>query len=63
MADIVNLKEARKRKAREERQRDAAAQRVLFGRTKNEKARDAANKSAEIRKLDGLRRERDTDKQ
>lgn len=63
MADIVNLKEARKRKAREERQRDAAAQRVLFGRTKVEKARDAANKSAEIRKLDGLRRERDTDKQ
>ena len=45
MAEIVSLSKARKAKARTEK--DAAAQqnRVLFGRTKAEKARDAAEKS------------------
>jgi hypothetical protein len=61
MADIVNLNDRRKRKAREQKERDAAARRVLFGRTKGEKQRDDKQKSADIRKLDGARRERDED--
>ena len=45
MAEIVSLSKLRKAKARADK--DAAAQqnRVLFGRTKAEKARDAAEKS------------------
>jgi hypothetical protein len=62
MADIVNLNDRRKRKAREERETEAAAKRMLFGRTKGEKTRDEAQKSADVRKLDGARRERDDDK-
>ena len=40
MADIVNLKRARKDKARRERQGEAEANRRRFGRTKAEKAAD-----------------------
>lgn len=61
MADIVNLNDRRKRKAREQKEQDAAARRLLFGRTKGEKVRDETQKSAEIRKLDGAKRERDED--
>lgn len=62
MADIVNLNDRRKRKAREEREADAAAKRVLFGRTKGEKQRDDLKKSADIRKLDGAKRDKGDDK-
>ena len=61
MADIINLKDLRKRKAREQKEADAAAQRLLFGRTKGEKQRDQIEKSAVIRKLDGAKRDRDKD--
>lgn len=61
MADIVNLNDRRKRKAREERETEAAAKRMMFGRTKGEKKRDDIQKSAEIRKLDGARRNKDDD--
>ena len=40
MADIVNLKRARKDKARAERENQAAANRRRFGRTRLEKAAD-----------------------
>ena len=49
MADIVNLNAHRKRKAREERETEAAAKRMMFGRTKGEKKRDEIQKSADIR--------------
>lgn len=62
MANIVNLNDRRKRKAREEREADAAAKRLLFGRTKDEKQRDEAKKSADIRKLDGAKRDKGDDK-
>lgn len=62
MADIVNLNDRRKRKAREDRESEAAAKRMMFGRTKGEKKRDDLQKSAEIRKLDGAKRDSDTDK-
>ncbi len=61
MADIVNLNDRRKRKAREERETEAAAKRMMFGRTKGEKKRDETQKSADIRKLDGARRTKDDD--
>jgi len=59
MADIVNLNDRRKRKARQERETEAAAKRLMFGRTKGEKQRDDIKKSADIRKLDGARRDKD----
>ncbi len=37
MADIVNLRQARKRKARDEKEKTAEANRIAFGRTKAEK--------------------------
>jgi hypothetical protein len=46
MADIVNLRRARKDKARRERQGEAEANRRRFGRTKAQKA---ADKDAEAR--------------
>ncbi len=57
MAEIVNLRAARKRKARETASATAAANRAQFGRTKAEKqATDlAAEKLA--RTLDGAKRD------
>ena len=40
MADIVNLKQVRKDKARREREREAEANRQRFGRTKAQKTAD-----------------------
>lgn len=58
MGDIVNLKQFRKRRERAERDEEAAAKRILFGRTKGEKQRDESQKSADVKKLDGAKRER-----
>lgn len=63
MADIVNLNDRRKRKAREQREAEAAAKRLLFGRTKGEKQREEQQKSADLRKLDGAKRDKDDEKQ
>jgi hypothetical protein len=53
MAEIVNLKRARKDKARRDRESEADANRRLFGRTKAEKSadRDAATRARQS--LDG----------
>ncbi len=40
MADIVNLRKARKDKARADKEKKAAENRVAFGRTKKREARD-----------------------
>ena len=58
MGYIVNLKQVRKRRERAEREEEAAAKRILFGRTKGEKAGEEKRKSAEVRKLDGAKRDR-----
>ncbi len=57
MAEIVNLRAARKAKARGTAEAKAAANRAAFGRTKAEK--DAAGREAErqARALDGAKRE------
>lgn len=61
MADIINLKDRRKRKAREQKEADAAAKRLMFGRTKGEKQRDELERSTNIRRLDGARRDNPED--
>ena len=42
MGDLVNLKQFRKRAAREQSEQDAAANRARFGRTKSEREREEA---------------------
>ena len=49
MAEIVNLKRVRKDKGRREHERDAEANRLLFGRTKAQKAADKDAKERERR--------------
>ena len=58
-ADIVNLRRARKAKARADKEREATAKRALFGRTKAEKARQAAERGQAARALESHRRERE----
>ena len=49
MGEIVNLRAARKRKAREDAGRTAETNRALFGRSKSEKQRDRAQKDKRAR--------------
>lgn len=53
MAEVVNLRLARKRKARAEKDDVAAANRALFGQSKAEKDRKKAVETLETKRLDG----------
>lgn len=57
MAEIINLRTARKAKARAAKDDLAAQNRVKFGRTKAEKQAESAIKSLTERKLDSHKRE------
>ena len=57
MADIVNLRQARKRKEREGREARAAENRAAFGRPKAERELANAREDQERRRLDGHRRD------
>jgi hypothetical protein len=57
MAEIINLRMARKSRARAQAQASAAANRALHGRTKAEKARDKADQDRVNRALDGAKRD------
>lgn len=59
MAEIINLRTARKRKAREDKSEKAAQNRILFGRTKAEKDLTKAKSEQAEKRLDGHRREDD----
>ena len=59
MADIVNLKRARKDKARREHEREAAANRLRFGRTKAQTSADQDTATRSRRTLDDKRLEPD----
>lgn len=59
MGDVVNLRRARKGKARTASETEAAAKRITHGRTKAEKQMTKANKEAAQRKLDGHKRDDD----
>jgi hypothetical protein len=53
MAEIVNLKRARKEKARRERNNEADANRLRFGRTKAQKTADTDAEARRRRMLGG----------
>ncbi len=57
MAEIVNLNRARKSRARNEASAAAAVNRAAFGRTKAQKAREAALEIQRLSALDQARRE------
>lgn len=59
MAEIINLRKARKVKARAEKEAEAAENRAAHGRTKAEKAVGAAQKELTDRTLDAHRRDDD----
>jgi hypothetical protein len=59
MAEIVNLRRARKDKARQQRESEADANRRRFGRTKAEKAADKDAQERSQRDMDGKKIDRD----
>lgn len=62
MGEIVNLRMARKRKARDDRERQAAENRVVHGVAKAEKSRADAEKHRAAALLDGHRLDPDDGK-
>ena len=56
-ADVVNLKKARKARARAERSATADANRARFGRTRAERVKAAADEQRRDALLDGAKRE------
>jgi Domain of unknown function (DUF4169) len=62
MADIVNLRRARKDKARAEKAAEAAGNRARFGRSKAERDKRVADEALAIRRLDGHRLGKDEPK-
>jgi hypothetical protein len=57
MAEIVNLRSARKARARVEKEAEAAANRAKFGRSKAEKQAEAAQQALDAAKLEGHKRD------
>lgn len=58
MADIINLRFVRKAKAKAAQSSEAQANRVKFGRTKAEKARDKTEAERSARAIDGALRDK-----
>jgi hypothetical protein len=56
MAELINLRRARKAKARTQAEASADANRVEFGRTKSEKKLTKAENDVAHRRLDGHKR-------
>ncbi|MCD7060946.1 DUF4169 family protein [Pelagibacterium xiamenense] len=57
MAEIVNLRQARKRKARAEKDATAAQNRLMFGRTKAERTLSDAKTALETKRVEQHKRE------
>ena len=57
-ADIINLSAVRKRRQRDEARKQAAENRVKFGRTKKQKTKQARERASLERSLDGKRLEK-----
>ena len=57
MAEIINLRRARKRKQRAEKEAHAADNRRAFGRSKTERALTDAHKELAERRLDAHKRD------
>lgn len=58
-AEIVNLRQVRKMKARTAKEQQSAENRQRFGRTRAERERTEAEAGLNVRRLDGSRREPD----
>lgn len=58
MAEIVNLRQARKRRTREREEAQAAENRISYGLTKSQKAKAGSEREKLLRDLDGAKRER-----
>ena len=59
MAEIINLRKARKARARAEKEAEAAENRAKFGQPKEERSQSEAAKDLLDKKLDAHRRESD----
>lgn len=59
MADIINLRQARKAARRKQDEASAAANRAKFGRTRAERLAQASEQDRAARRLDGAKREQD----
>ena len=59
MAEIVNLRRARKAKARSDKEQIAAQNRALFGQSKADRVRLDAERRRTEAELDGARRDRE----
>lgn len=57
MGELLNLNKARKARARADKAATAVANRVAHGRTRAERARDAAETARHAALLDGARRD------
>jgi hypothetical protein len=57
MAEVINLRNFRKRKEREEKEAVAQVNRAAFGRTKSEKDLSKAKRELEKKQLDKHKRE------
>jgi hypothetical protein len=61
MGEIVNLRRARRRKAGSEAEREAAANRLAHGLSKDERRRLRAEHEAQMKRLDAHRLQRRSD--
>ena len=59
MADVINLRRARKSKQRDDREKQAAVNRTLFGRTRAEKEAEAAKRVLSEKNIAAHKRDRD----
>jgi len=59
MAEIVNLRQMRKKKARQDKEKTADANRLKFGRTKAERQQTIAEAELEAKKLDQQKLDKD----
>ncbi|HUD91197.1 DUF4169 family protein [Sphingobium sp.] len=59
MGNVINLRQARKAKARTDKAREADANRAKFGRTKAQRAADAEEEKRRAILLEGVRLDRD----
>ena len=57
MGSIINLNRYRKQKQAAERERRANEKRVRFGIPKSARSKSAAERTLEVRRLDGLKRD------
>jgi hypothetical protein len=57
MGDVINLRQARKARARRDKEAQAATNRALHGRTKAERAADTAARARAEQQLDGAKRD------